>query len=416
MILNSQLPVSRTLTPKLSSGKNPIPAPQKQPEDLIEITGETKGEAVWAGVKLGGMKLVDRGLPVAGAAFAGMPGLLAGAAAVGVKDALSTGSIGRGVVGTLGSGLVGFGIVSVSNFVAGKFGINPLGVAAALTGLSAAASGYTEGMRTYMMPEIKVNEDRFADAFLSKAEQKMQQRGQSLDLPPIPGGLTESEKDKAQSALVMMATMKGSEFSGKDPMVWAGEVVQELATDNDERRIDAVQVRMFPELAPATKEGDVTIRVTDTMGMSPAMAVTKTVLMDRSFSEKPAATVDFVKGHELSHVTHEDLLARLGENALIDMCLEGTEEMMPGYEGRLMAGMLSQTLTAESAAISREKELRADLEGFDYAIKAGHTADQIIAGAKDTLSGGMDMKHPWSTHPPSSERIEALRQHAKKAS
>lgn len=384
----------------------------KQPGDLFEISGETRGQRVTAGFKAGAEELVDRALPIAGAMLAGTKGLVGGALAVGAKDVITGKSLGRAALSAVGAGLGGYATLYLSNVLANATGIPALPIAATVVAGTATLAGLAEARKQYFMPSIEVDKERFSELFLDKAEKNLAQAGVQLDVPDR-AGLSGKALAEANRNAMLLATMAASQIPGQGPLVWAGEVVQELATANDEKRIDAAQVRLFPDLAPAQVENGVNIRITETHGMSPAMAMSNTVLMDDQFLSEDQATVDFVKGHELSHVNNKDLLARFGEITLIDEVTHGAQELLGStYEGQMQVGMLQDLLTADSAAISRAKEYRADQEGYDYAVAKGHQPEDIVAGAQDILSGGVSMNHPWSTHPPTHERIDALKKQA----
>ena len=111
------------------------------------------------------------------------------------------------------------------------------------------------------------------------------------------------------------------------------------------------------------RDGIELVRVKDLAGTT-ALAETNRVLVDSSL-EPGTPLHDFVLGHELSHVNHQDWAARLAVMTVRDSlaaCASG----------------VSRTWEKATVEATHQTELRSDAEGMDYALKQGHSRSAVL--------------------------------------
>ena len=164
---------------------------------------------------------------------------------------------------------------------------------------------------------------------------------------------------------------------------------------------------------PAEGEGPVRIRYAELGEMGPAAAAVNTVVLDPAFVKgKDPVTVDFVMGHEFSHVRHKDVVAKLGFMAF-SSSLNLLARQEPNLSQQLAIALMLQALGAQK---SREIEFRCDREGVDFALSRGHSPEAVASAAEalfrqEKERGSTASATPLDTHPPNEERVRAIRQH-----
>ncbi|MGB1580320.1 MAG: M48 family metallopeptidase [Nevskiales bacterium] len=114
-----------------------------------------------------------------------------------------------------------------------------------------------------------------------------------------------------------------------------------------------------------------------------------------------------VLAHELGHFAHRDHLRGLGRGlsaAALSILLFGSDSGVTQF--------LTGTLNVAHAGFSRQQETAAD----EFALELLHAKYGHIGGATDFFERLAEQETRWgdwlSTHPASSERVLALRQHA----
>lgn len=101
----------------------------------------------------------------------------------------------------------------------------------------------------------------------------------------------------------------------------------------------------------------------------------------------------FVAGHEMSHLNHGDLSLGTAINELADMT----------------PTLKAPAVLKAQRPLAHAQELRADLEGADFAVQHGVPAAEVLAVARE-LNGKCEDS---DSHPSSDRRLQALSQHLK---
>ncbi|MEI6500471.1 MAG: M48 family metallopeptidase [Armatimonadota bacterium] len=129
-----------------------------------------------------------------------------------------------------------------------------------------------------------------------------------------------------------------------------------------------------------------------------------------------------VVGHEMAHITAQHsakklfsagLLAKAANWALQQLGGGGEGEWLTGVAGELTTRLGTQLVEMK---LSREAEYRADRIGFELLAAAGYSPQQglrVLGKLKSLESAGTGkagvLGRAFSTHPPTSERIQRLR-------
>jgi hypothetical protein len=189
----------------------------------------------------------------------------------------------------------------------------------------------------------------------------------------------------------------------------AGQTAQELMTHQDRARFDQAvlkAVQLKGEVHPGVRplEGTEGLISIDLQGPSPAFAANQVVLINRKFEqESDPVTRDFVIGHEISHVRHQDAAFKQGVKTLQEMISQACAP------GNLALALVQGILQAMMAQHSRQMELRADQDGQEYAIRQGHTPEAVSQATEKFFAQAPTQANLFDSHPPGPERIQSLR-------
>ena len=120
-----------------------------------------------------------------------------------------------------------------------------------------------------------------------------------------------------------------------------------------------------------------------------------------------------VLAHELAHMEHGHITQKLSREIGLSLLISASS----GPEGQVVVKKALKHLT--STAYDRELETEADMSAVDYMVKAKLDPDDFVSLLKrfskkeDHSETGKYMS--WlSTHPPSSERVEYVREYIRK--
>ncbi|MGE0495233.1 MAG: hypothetical protein AB7S38_38865 [Vulcanimicrobiota bacterium] len=348
------------------------PAPRHDERDLIE---RSPSGLVQAG-RTAAAFVLQKGLPLAGVAVGGGAGLAAGTVATGLLSYLDapeqtprqrlTGAL----ITAAGAGLV-----------AGAAGLVHPALALGLLGVGTALAAVLE-LDSRPHQNWRVDLGGFAEAYAQRAGQLLAERG--LELPGSGPGFSLSETGANFRAQRRIAEITAFSCQHLGPAAVVG-LVEQLGRERfDSQFVDC------PEPVRVTsrqqRDGVEIVRVEDLAGTT-ALAETTRVLVDSSLA--PGTPLhDFVLGHELSHVHHQDWAARL---AVLTV-------------GDSLSGALARQWKEAVKAATHQTELRSDAEGMGYALRQGHSRSAVLEAARGLL--GEDQAS--AQHPAGPERLKAL--------
>lgn len=348
---------------------------------------------------MGARGLLYLGLPALGAALAGTPGLVAGLLASAARVLLSKPRPGLKqtlIAVGLGAALGATGLV-LGPAVGAGLALATLVVPAALAGVAAARKDAT----------VTIQPEAFAKKYVGRVNQALMQAKPEDEfelIAPARGAGQKACADAVLKAFQLAATNLPSGAA----LALAGESARELLSPNDLQRFDQALLRAVSrksEILEGQQElaGEVKLQKIRTKGSSPALAANQIVLIDEGFSQKSdAATVDFVVGHELSHVRHKDAAFKQGVSTLQEML---TLACAPG---NVALDLTKYILRGMMASESKSMELRADREGFEYAQGRGHSAQALRQAADKLFANAPKEGDLFGSHPPGPERVKAL--------
>lgn len=351
------------------------PASGHDERDLIE---RSPSGLARAGTNAGRFAL-QKGLPLVGVAFGGGAGLAAGTVATGLLSYLDapeqspkqrlTGAL----VTAAGAGLV----AGAAGLVHPALALGLLGVG---TGLAAALELGSRPQQSW-----RVELGGFAQAYAQRAGQLLAERG--LELPASSPAFSLAEAGAKFRAQRRIAEITAFSCQHLGPAAVVG-LVEQLGRERfDPGDIDCpepVRVTGREQL-----DGIEVVRVRDLAGTT-ALAETRRVLVDSSL-EPGTPLHDFVLGHELSHVNHQDWAARLAVMTVRDSLVACSSAMVKPWE-------------AATVEATHQTELRSDGEGMTYALSRGHSGAAVLAAARGLF--GEDQAS--TQHPAGPERLKSL--------
>lgn len=384
-----------------------------QPKDLVELnTGEPR-TALKKSLQNAGTFLLKNGLPMIGAALAGPAGLAAGAVATGVIEYLDrpedsagkrlTAAVKRSVLTSAVTGTLG---------VAGMLWA-PLGpiLQTGTAALGTTAAGVIEYGAHAGNQDMKVDLGKFASEYKKRADKLLSEAGHPGALKQVGSGWAlsdEARKFKNQVRLTQTAAVVNHLLGPGVAVALAGDIGRErvdasklggladqfyTAKAVSQETVDGVEVRRIEGLAKRDN--------------STGMALYNLILLDADYQlGEPGA--DFVLGHEMSHVRHNDSGATLAQNALQE-AVESITRKTGSDKERLMLAELYNDLNEAKLAGSRTAESRADREGLEFARSRGHQDQEILASALE-IFGEQDSPDSYQQHPNGAKRMSGLRQ------
>lgn len=377
-----------------------------QSQDLVEITGGTTTAALKVGAKSALGFVVKNGLPMLGAAVAGLPGLAAGAILSSAATYLSDRSPGESKIPW---GPLGTSVIAATSNLAGPLG--PL-ILSGLTATGAVVSGVLEADVANNSPDFKVNTPKLARAYHNAVSEKLKEAGHSVEELGKPPGFSITAgraQRKAQLHLAKTALLAAHHLGPGVAMAIAGELGREGV---DSKAIDSLSSRSksLPIVSSEVVDGINVKHVDDLKAIerSDAIASYNSVYLDSEYqAQKGEAKTDFLLGHEFSHIKHNDTGAGQIQNALID-AVRSTKRMTGSSQEITLLNELDNQLEAAKLAESREIEYRADQDGLAYALGKKHAKKDILQGAAELFSSEGNDAEEFRAHPDASKRLKAL--------
>ena len=325
------------------------------PRPLIRVSDGVLRSSAKAGLRRAGEFVLENGLPGLGAATGGMVGLTVGT--------VGSWAMGHLKVNRMAAGQLLLGVTALASPTAALVGL----------GLGAALAGVLEGSAHWKRPSFQLDRSVFSQRY----RHQLQEDGVDLS-----GTRTLAE------AVARAEQSHGAGFV----LERAGQLVQS-AYCPEEMKAGLDFHSMESRVVERQALGDLEVqRITDLRKRdgTDGYALFGTILVDASHDlRRPHPKSDFLLGHEASHSRHHDCAAALGEAAVLEAV------------GR--AAPATQLLMAQQE-LSHQQELRADREGFLFAIQRGHSPQQVLQAATE-LFGHSGTSHE---HPSAQKRIANL--------
>lgn len=386
--------------------------------DLVEITGGTTPSALKSALKNAGGFFLRHGLSLAGLAVGGPIGLAVGSAASGLFAAWE--HSGESPRTMLQSALKSTAISLSVATAAALPGLIFTGLAATLPALTATvgtslAFGLDFQWRM-KKPDFHVRATRLAERYHQAVEAALQKADKSAALlggHPRFRKLSSTANKEAQISIAKTALVASKMLGPAAAMALAGQIGREGISSSQLGAL--VQGREFGEiLSTGSADG---VEVVHVKGFRKSQATDGLALHDKIYVDADLATTsdsraDFVIGHEKSHVSHHDSSATLAQKAVLE-AVAGTYGLSGSSKEKATLSELHGDLEKARLAESREIELRADKEGRQYALRQGHTEDEISQAAEQLFKNEPGGEATYREHPPAALRLQALKEASK---
>lgn len=412
------------------------PAAPEQP-DLLSLSS-TPSPSRWNQTfRSAGRVFLRFGLSALAGALLGPLGVAAGAIVGGAQTGITQGR----KTGLMAGGL------SAAVGLAGM-ALGPAG--GALLALGSLALGAWHGSRVRAGDDPKDAELTriYANAYLEETRAAMagQKAAKRVPQPLATGRSKKAVEAAAAHAVFQACQLAATNLPSAVGLSIAGKAAHRMFKDQDLKKLDETLLKAMPPEGeqPVSDNGLATVRYAKT-GLGPAVAAISTVVVDPEFAKaKDAVTMDFVIGHELSHIRHKDAVSKIGQLAFSSLINSLAQQESDPIKKLTIA----TTLAVMSARQSRDMEFRADREGVDYALSKGHSREAIEKAASalfteaeaETLAEGKtgelqktaavvetpadsnppvaptsaaphDATKLLDTHPPNVERVQAVQKH-----
>ena len=285
----------------------------------------------------------------------------------------------------------------------------------------------------------------YANAYLEETRAAMAGQAAAKNVPqPLATGHSKKAIEAAAANAVFQACqLAATNLPSAVGLSIAGKAAHRMLKDQDLKQLDEALLKAMPPLGeqPLSDNGLAAVRYADTGDMGPAVAAISTVVVDPEFAkDKDPVTMDFVVGHELSHIRHKDAVSKLGQMAFSSLVNSLAQQESDPIKKLTIAA----TLAMMSARQSRDMEFRADREGVDHALGKGHSREAIEKAASalftaaeaeklaESKAGELDKTGAevgmsadsnsqalvpadatklLDTHPPNMERVQAVQKH-----
>jgi hypothetical protein len=324
---------------------------------VVRVYDGKIGSCLRAGVEGAVDFVCTNGLPAVGACLAGPLGLAGGLVA--------SAALGKLKLEKMALGQMALGVAAL------------YAPSTALVGLAVGATlaATLEGSARWQRPGFEVD----GKAFRSHLREQLKQDGLS------PGWAS-----SLRSLVSVAEETKGADYV----LATAAEVVKNnYPADRIDQGIDLRPLQS--RIVESEKVGEVQVhrvRNLRQIEKTDGYAVFRTVFLDESHQLKDSlAKTDLTLGHEASHARHQDSAASLGEN-LVLRCLP--------------PGPLLDRMNTALQQLSYRRELRADQEGYQFALQRGHSVDSILEAATEVFGSS----GPTAEHPAAKDRLAALAQ------
>lgn len=348
-------------------------------------------------IKVTARPLVQAGLNVMLPALALLSGGAVGwVAALGANTALNYFLSPKGkhdLVGSFAAAAIG-GVISTAAL------LGPTGLAAA--GALALASGAKQARLSLkkLSPELEIDHQMMATQMSRAVNQNLEKITDArIDTPQRSPGMSKSAWEKLCSTSILKSFDLAAQHLGlTGALALTTDVMRGLMTESDARRLNHLTpiqaTSQEPLIAQEAEHPTTLIRSFSQHG--PAFASgTRVVLDNRLLRDKSPATLDFLVGHELSHLNHRDQALDLAKGVVLQ-----TLQNAGNFPSRCWT---VEQLDLTTSELSRQQEKRADRDGVLYALRRGHSPNEISLGARSVLNDPDD-NSPLAEHPPNSVR------------
>ena len=400
-----------------SRAQNSRPSPEKvsshdeAPLDLLEITGGNFSSALRSSALNAGQFLLKKSLPLVGGAVGGLPGLAAGAVLSGAIEALdqpektlaSRLKLGLKTSLTTAAFAGGLGLAGGLLFSAGS------AVQLASLGAGAALAGGLEFSTRRKQPGYEVHLPKLAKRFGVETAQLLKENGLKSEIKPARRNVAFTAKAKKLRALADItrtAAVLNSQLGPGVVIALAGKIGREGV---DSSLLERLTQASYDAITQKKSSVDgVDVRRVEGLGTKHAVAVHNTVFIsaDESLeSDKPL--LDFLLGHELSHVKNKDSAAEEVQKTLMNVVREASKLTSSPQEQDALV-QLYDDLEKAHLHESRQDELRADRDGMYHAQSQGHSRTEVLKAAEE-LVGTEDVETSYAEHPSGAKRMHALR-------
>ena len=408
-----------TLGPKKNPYASAKVSPDKPldaaPRDLVVISDGSSLSSLKKGARNAGSFLLRQGLPMVGAALAGIPGLVVGGMVSGAIEYLDRPeqSAGRRLSAGLGQAL------KTSAFAAG-LGLAglvyaPLGPAlqSGVAGLGSVFAGVLEYGGHKGQKDFQMDLPKFADLYREKAQAELSRAGKTEGLKDLSSGFAltpRARRVKAQIRLAQMAALTNHHLGPGVAVALAAEIGRERI---DSKALGALQKNALGDTLKAQEMID-GVEVQQIHGLSESkstlgIAIYDKVMLDSSLVPNSGnAKADFIAGHEISHAKSDDSAATLAQKTLLQTVVDATKMTASPKENEVLIELQNQ-LAEAILAENRQIELRADQAGLKHALSLGHSEEQVLDAARE-IFGERDDSDTYKPHPSGAKRMAALKQ------
>lgn len=391
-----------------------VPESPAASQDLVEITGGTASSALKGALKNAGGFFLRHGLSLAGLAVGGPIGLAVGSAASGLFAAWE--HSGQGPQAMLNAGLEGTALSLGAGAVAGLPGLFFTGLATALPAL-AAGVGTTlafgmDFQGRLKKPDFHIRATQLAGRYHQAVETALQKAEKPVELlggRPHFRKLSSSANKEAQISIAKTALVASKMLGPATAMVLAGQIGREGISSS---RLGAlIRGKEFGEtVSTGSADGVEVVRIKGfrKSQTTDGLALHNKIYVDADLETTGEPRADFVIGHEKSHVSHRDSSATLAQKAVLE-AVAHTYGLSGNSAEKTTLSKLHSDLEKARLAESRNIELRADKDGKNYALRQGHSDDEIYEAAEQLFKNEPGGDDTYREHPLAAIRLRALK-------
>lgn len=254
----------------------------------------------------------------------------------------------------------------------------------------------------------------FAQAYQKQVQAELKEHGVDWKPKVEKFSISKKSREAVAAKMITQAAVVASQHLGPAMALAIGGAIGQAGQPDAEGRkaLDAEYLGKDIETVSTEKADGVSVHrvsgLEDVIG-SVGGALTSGVYLDvNSESSLQTGTPlgDFVIGHELSHIKHDDEADYRGQKMVADTVYD-----VAVAQNDTKLGPVAEDLEKALYENLHEIELRSDKEGFDYAVSQGHEAETTRMAAA-TFFGAEDWDDTYSSHPNPRTRNEALGEQA----
>lgn len=385
------------------------------PRDLVVISDGSSVSSLKRGALNAGSFLLRHGLPMVGAALAGIPGLVVGGVVAGALEYLDRPeqSASRRLSAGLGQALKTSALAAGLGLAGLAFA--PLGPALqlGLAGLGTTLAGVLDFSEHRGQQDFQVDLPKFADLYQEKAEAELKKAGKTEGLEGVRSGFALTPKARRAKAQIRLAQMAALTNHHLGPAL-AVSIAAEIGRNRiDSQALGALQKSALGDTLKAQEMID-GVEVQQVHGLADSrstlgIAIYDKVMLDSTLvPNSGSAKADFITGHEVSHAKSDDSAATLAQKTLLQSLVDATQLTASPKENEVLVELQNQ-LAEAILAENRQIEFRADQAGLKHALSLGHSEDQVLDAARE-IFGERDDSDTYKPHPSGAKRMAALKQ------